>query len=111
MIFSGVSVTSISWVSPPTKASTVRSPSRHMLPTSAILMCVGCPVSHLVHSIQKRMFVLDARRSARQSRALRICLGCGPHFTRRGDHVDESRADLFPFPGFQPAIRIDPELC
>ena len=48
--------------SPPTKASTVRSPSRDMLPTSAMLMWMGCPVSDLVHSIQNRMafsFVRD----------------------------------------------------
>lgn len=40
MICSGVSATSMRWPSPPTKASTVRSPSRHMLPTSAILIWV-----------------------------------------------------------------------
>ena len=34
-----------------------RSPSRDMLPTSAMLIWMGCPVSDLVHSIQKRILV------------------------------------------------------
>ena len=46
MIRSGVSATSMVCPSPPTKASTVRSPSRVMLPTRAMLIWMGCRVSN-----------------------------------------------------------------
>ena len=79
MICSGVSVTSMRWPSPPTKASTVRSPSRDMLPTRAMLMWVDCPVSTSrafdPEAHRALLDLLDERRgregyaSARNSRA------------------------------------------
>ena len=44
--------------------------SRDMLPTSAMLMWMGCPVSKSVHSIQKRIAVsFDVTRDHKDSRA------------------------------------------